>query len=115
MPSDKDKNQLSWKFNRSNSTNAGKRYKIRGPHPASRQAKEGTKLVDAIIASGAKTQEEVNEAIAKYLASKQPVKEIVQPQTAVPAQPAPVEPAKKQMSEEERKKYLAELADWENY
>lgn len=69
--------------------NAGRKYKFRGPHPASKEAKEHTKRVDAYLAG--KTVPE-------------------KPQEPVKApELSPEEEAKKK---EARKKYLDELKNW---
>jgi hypothetical protein len=65
--------------------NAGKKYKFRGPHPASKEAKEHTKKVDAFLAG--KSQPEVAKA----------------PEVA---------PEKTEKEKEARKKYLDELKNW---
>lgn len=71
--------------------NAGRKYKFRGPHPASKEAKEHTKRVDA------------------YIASLSAPKEMKQDEPAKPSEPSPEEAAKKA---EARKKYLDELKSW---
>lgn len=72
--------------------NAGKKYKFRGPHPASKESKEHTKLIDAYIANLPQNRK-----------------------VELPTTPQPVvgdsedEAAKKA---EARKKYLEELKSW---
>ena len=80
--------------------NAGKKYKYRGPHPASKEAKAHTKAID--------------EYIAKYVLKTKP---ITPAQPTTESKPPDAPPAAKPRTPEEeaaRKKYLAELADWEN-
>ena len=69
--------------------NAGRKYKFRGPHPASKEAKEHSKRVDAYLAS-------LNKPEVKEEPAKAP-------------EPSPDEAKKKA---EARKKYLDELKSW---